>query len=138
MTPKKNIHKIFIPKKIFIFLKAPKNIEIQNFEPKKMDRAYVCMKISEYPPGADDGPTLNTGLVALLFFRGTQTCTARKPYIFVIFGGGGPDPLSPPSGSAHTEDAVYLLLSNSINYILLPCYILTDNAGAFGTPQPIP
>ena len=39
-------------KKIFVFLKTPKNIEIQNFEPKKMDRAYVCMKISEYPPWA--------------------------------------------------------------------------------------
>ena len=30
--------------------KTPKNIEIQNFEPKKMGRAYVCVKISEYPP----------------------------------------------------------------------------------------
>ena len=50
MTPK-NIHKIFIPQKIFIFLKTLKNIEIQNFDPKKMVRAYVCMKISEYPPG---------------------------------------------------------------------------------------
>ena len=48
--PQKNIHKIFIPKKIFIFLKTQKNIEIQNFEPKKLDRAYICMKISEYPP----------------------------------------------------------------------------------------
>ena len=27
----------------------PKNIEIQNFEPQKMTRAYVCMKISESP-----------------------------------------------------------------------------------------
>ena len=34
MTPK-NIHKIFVPQKIFIFLKIPKNIEIQNFEPLK-------------------------------------------------------------------------------------------------------
>ena len=54
MTPK-NIHKIFIPQKIFHFLKTPKNIEIQNFEPQKMTRAYVCMNISEYlsppPPG---------------------------------------------------------------------------------------
>ena len=47
MIPK-NIHKIFIPQKIFIFLKTPKNIEIQNFEPQKMTRAYVCMKISKY------------------------------------------------------------------------------------------
>ena len=51
MTPK-DIHKMFMPQKIFIFLKTPKNIEIQKFDPKKMDRAYVCMKISEYPPGA--------------------------------------------------------------------------------------
>ena len=48
--PKKNIHKILVPQKMFIFLETPKNIEIQNFEPKKMDRAYVCVKISEYPP----------------------------------------------------------------------------------------
>ena len=47
----KNIHKILIPQKLFIFLKTQKNIEIQNFEPQKMDRAYVCVKISEYPPG---------------------------------------------------------------------------------------
>ena len=53
--PPKNIHKIFIPPKIFIFLKTPKNIEIQNFEPKKMTRAYVCMKISEYPPPLPGG-----------------------------------------------------------------------------------
>ena len=56
MTPK-NIHKIFIPKRIFIFLNPPppppppQNIEIQNFEHQKIARAYVCMKISEYPPG---------------------------------------------------------------------------------------
>ena len=46
----KNIHKTFIPQKILIFRKTPKNIEIQNFEPQRMTRAYVCMKISEYPP----------------------------------------------------------------------------------------
>ena len=48
--PPKNIRKIFIPQKIFIFLKPPKNNEIQNFEPKKMTRAYLWMKISKYPP----------------------------------------------------------------------------------------
>ena len=42
---------------------------------------------------ADDGPTLNAGLVAAIF-QGIQTCIARKPYIFVCFQ-GGPDPLSP-------------------------------------------
>ena len=45
---------------------------------------------------ADDGPTLNAGLVALLFFQGIWTSIAKKPYIFVIFQRGGcPDPMSP-------------------------------------------
>ena len=44
---------------------------------------------------ADDGPTLNAGLVAAIF-QGIRTCIARKPYIFVIFQRGAPDPLSPP------------------------------------------
>ena len=49
--PPKNIHKIFIiPQKIFIFSENPKNIEIQNFEPQKIARAYVCVIISEYHP----------------------------------------------------------------------------------------
>ena len=53
----KNIHKIFIPQQILIFLRTPKNIEIQNFEPKKMTRAYlhVYVKISEYPPPPPPG-----------------------------------------------------------------------------------
>ena len=48
--PKKLSTKSSYPKKIFIFLKTPKNIEIQNFDPQKIARAYVCAKISEYPP----------------------------------------------------------------------------------------
>ena len=44
---------------------------------------------------ADDGPTLNPGLVAAIF-QGIRTCVAGKPYIFVIFQGGGPDTLSSP------------------------------------------
>ena len=46
----KNIHKIFIPPKKIAFLKTPKNIDIHNFELPKMTRAYVYMKLSEYPP----------------------------------------------------------------------------------------
>ena len=42
---------------------------------------------------ADDGPTLNACLVALIF-QGIWTSIARKPYIFVIFQ-GGQDPLPP-------------------------------------------
>ena len=48
MNPQKISTKIFNPQKIFIFLKAPKNIVIQTFERKKMGQAYVYMKISEY------------------------------------------------------------------------------------------
>ena len=48
--PKKISTKSSFPPKILFFLKTQKNIEIQNFEPKKMGRAYVCVKISEYPP----------------------------------------------------------------------------------------
>ena len=42
---------------------------------------------------ADDGPTLNPVLVAAIF-QGIRTCIARKSYIFAIFQGEGPDPLS--------------------------------------------
>ena len=41
----KNILKTFIIPKLFSFLKTPKNIEIQNFEPPKIARAYVCMNL---------------------------------------------------------------------------------------------
>ena len=49
---------------------------------------------------ADDGQTLNAGLVLFVFIQVTRTSIAKKPYMFVIFqGGGGPDPppaLDPP------------------------------------------
>ena len=38
------------------------------------------------------GPTLNTGLVALRFFRGSGPVLLRNPIFFEIFQGGG-DPL---------------------------------------------
>ena len=68
---------------------------------------------------ADDGPTLIAGLVysSFVIFQGIRTSIAKKPFMFVIFqgggegvrtsiaknpymfvnisGGGGPDPLSP-------------------------------------------
>ena len=50
MTPKKYPQNLHTPKNIY-FSENPKNIEIQIFDSKKMTRAYVCMKISEYPPG---------------------------------------------------------------------------------------
>ena len=41
--PPKNIHKIFIPQKLFIFLKPPKNIEIQIWTPKNDPSIRTCM-----------------------------------------------------------------------------------------------
>ena len=35
-----------------------------------------------------------------MIFKGIRSSIAKKPFIFVIFLEGGPDPLS-PSGSAH-------------------------------------
>ena len=48
MTPK-NIHKIFTPQNLLFFYENSQKIEIQNFEPNKMVRAYICVKLSEYP-----------------------------------------------------------------------------------------
>ena len=46
-----NIHKIFIPHKIFIFLKTPKNIEIQNLHPKNdpSQRMYENIRVPPTP-----------------------------------------------------------------------------------------
>ena len=49
MTPRKHPQNLHTPK-IFVFLKTPKNIETQNFEPQKMSRAYVCKKYQSTPP----------------------------------------------------------------------------------------
>ena len=49
-NPPKISTKSSYPQKIIIFLKTQNNIEIQNFEPQKIARAYVRVKISEYPP----------------------------------------------------------------------------------------
>ena len=44
---------------------------------------------------ADDGPTLNAGLVAC-DFKEIRTSISREPHIYVIFqGGGGSGPLAP-------------------------------------------
>ena len=49
-------------------------------------------------------------------FQGIRTSIAKKPYIFVIFQEGGPDPLPPtPAGSTHdihTELTLQLPLQN--------------------------
>ena len=49
---------------------------------------------------ADDGPRLNSGLVAVVF-QGIRTNIAKKPYILKFFRGGGVRNPCPPSGPAH-------------------------------------
>ena len=52
---------------------------------------------------ANNGPTLNAGLVVLRFVNGIQTSIAKERYTYVIFqvGGGGSGPPIPTYGSAH-------------------------------------
>ena len=52
---------------------------------------------------ADDGPTLNSGLVAFRFFRGSGPVLLRIPIFLWFFRGGGQDPYPPLSGSAHVK-----------------------------------
>ena len=60
---------------------------------------------------ADDDPTLNSGLVALGFFRVSGAVLLRNRYF--SGGGGGADPL-PPSGSAN--DIIYFItILNNLN-----------------------
>ena len=48
MTPQKYPQNFHTPK-IFFFLKTPKNIEIQNFEPQKMSlRMYENIRVSPW------------------------------------------------------------------------------------------
>ena len=74
---------------------------------------------------ADDGPTLNAGLVAAIF-QGIRTCFARKPYIFVIFQ-GGPNPLSPFPLDPHMDSNQLLIapvaLFTLFTEFLLKCAI---------------
>ena len=61
---------------------------------------------------ADDGPTLNAGLVALWFFKGIQTSIAKQPNIFVIFQWES-GPSVTPFGSAH--DNLLCFFSNVVH-----------------------
>ena len=102
MNPK-DIHKIFIPQKIFIFLKTLKGIEIQNFEPQNGASPRMNEKIIVPPPlhplladrnrgrGRPDSNNRKKTLIRV-FFVGFFFCN----YIFLRFkmvetfiGGGG-------------------------------------------------
>ena len=81
---------------------------------------------------ADDGPTLNAGLVAFCDFQGVRTSIAKEPYIFVIFqlgGGGGSGPPVPP-----LDSHMYSNLVTYFSEIKITCYsnIVTDFSSNIG------
>ena len=82
MTPK-DIHKIFIPQKIFIFLKTLKGIEIQNFEPQNGASPRMNENIIVPPPPPSTlSSQIETGA------GGVQTqITEKKTLIRVFFVG---------------------------------------------------
>ena len=79
MTPK-DIHKIFIPQKIFIFLKTLKGIEIQNFEPQNGASPRMNENI-KVPPPSTLSSQIETGA------GGVQTQLTEKTLIRVFFVG---------------------------------------------------
>ena len=70
---------------------------------------------------ADDGPKLNTGLVALWYFRRSGPVLLRNP-IFLCFFRGGPDPLSPPLDPHMCHLGVGLLVELLPKTVSLSCH----------------
>ena len=61
----------------------------------------------------DGGPTVNAGLVALWFYRGSGPVLLRNPIFLCFFRGRGPVPLPPPpSGSAHVKHFMFHITSH--------------------------
>ena len=79
MTPK-DIHKIFIPQKIFIFLKTLKGIEIQNFEPQNGASLRMNENIIVPPP-----PPLHPLLADRNRGRGRPDSNNRKKTLIRVF-----------------------------------------------------
>ena len=79
MTPK-DIHKIFIPQKLYIFLKTLKGIEIQNFEPQNGASPRMNENII-VPPLSTLSSQIETGA------GGVQTQITEKTLIRVFFVG---------------------------------------------------
>ena len=66
---------------------------------------------------AGDGPTLNSGLVALWFYRGSGPKLLRNPIFFCDFAGGG-GRIPSPTGSAHDHAGDCCLNNGNVNATL--------------------
>ena len=103
MTPK-DIHKIFIPQKIFIFLKTLKGIEIQNFEPQNGASLRMNENIIVPPPlhplhadrnrgrGRPDSNNRKKTLIRVFivgFFATLYYILLRFKRVETFIGGGG-------------------------------------------------
>ena len=80
MTPK-DIHKIFIPQKLYIFLKTLKGTEIQNFEPQNGASPRMNENIIVPPPPSTLSSQIETGA------GGVQTQITEKTLIRVFLLG---------------------------------------------------
>ena len=121
MTPK-DIHKIFIPQKIFIFLKTLKGIEIQNFEPQNG----VSLRMNEniiVPPPSTLSSQIETGA------GGVQTQITEKKtsvkgvycwffcnYIIFFYGSKGSKHLSGGGGGGGATFNYFFFLGGGGGY----------------------
>ena len=105
---------------------------------------------------ADDGwPYIECWICSFVIFKGIRNSIAKKPYIFVIYqgGGGGPNPLSPPldppmllvirvyvSVDESGSSAMYLFFQivNISVVVGLPENVLVFNAWACQSEPPPP
>ena len=77
-----------------------------------------------FPWRADDGPTLNAGLVSLWLFRGSEPVMPRNPIIYDFFflgGGGGLAPLSPTLDPRMSSNVIQNSFKLSPNILLSSC-----------------
>ena len=149
MTPK-DIHKIFIPQKIFIFLKTLKGIEIQNFEPQNGASLRMNENIIVPPPPSTLSSQIETGAGGVQT-QITEKKTLIRVFIVVFFatilyfftvqkgrhiyrGGGG--------GGATFYFILFFFLGGGVGgvqiLISIETYITYDFSGGGGSGPPIP
>ena len=148
MTPK-DIHKIFIPQKIFIFLKTLKGIEIQNFEPQNGASLRMNENIIVPPPPSTLSSQIETGA------GGVQTQITEKKhsdkgvycwffcnYIIFFYGSKGSKHLSGGGGGGCNFLLLLFFFGGGVGgvqiLISIETYVTCDFSGGGGSGPPIP